>query len=391
MDCVERYNCFQEHLVSKIYEKTYETPFKNKPDVLILKKMFNGELGKHPLTGYKRLKYDLKNSVYLKSYKHVFETGERRAVLARRAPLGQPCVYVKNVIEYLLDDTIKFVKAWILGKPELIEYFIRADYDYKKMQYKYKGVNPPEPRFRWPWQRQLTVISRAHPVYGGRDCWKVREFPATSAHDEESIRAISILLIKMYIVSQRTKYNDYNTILSVGLNSDLISSNERVSRRTAERRRRGIKPRGVMYYFRYRTCLMQMFKYFPNAATDAGVLDRTQLFFPSDMGVYSYEQLFHTYLFCLDTKHISSSYIHMYDTSARCLQRLKFEFGNSRCGMLETINELLKKLHNTKYANTYTLLSCLPEDIVKNIGEYFVCPKLDYGELSYYMHQIYIS
>ena len=65
MDCVERYNCFQEHLVSKIYEKTYETPFKNKPDVLILKKMFNGELGKHPLTGYKRLKYDLKNSVYL--------------------------------------------------------------------------------------------------------------------------------------------------------------------------------------------------------------------------------------------------------------------------------------------------------------------------------------
>lgn len=376
MDCVERYNCFQEHLVSKIYEKTYETPFKNKPDVLILKKMFNGELGKHPLTGYKRLKYDLKNNVYLKCYSYVFETDG--VGLGVR---GKPCVYVKNVIEYLLDDTIKFVKAWILGKPELIEYFIRADYDYKKMQYEYNSAwaaDPPGPGLRWPWQRQRTVISRAHPVYGGRDRWTVREFPATSAHDEESIRAISILLIKMYIVSQRTKYNDYNTILSVGLNSDLIGSTERVTRRTAELRRRGIKPRGVMYYFKYRNCLMQMLKYFPNAPAFAN-------------GVYSYEQLFHTYLFCLDTKHISRSYIHMYDTSARCLQRLKFEFGNSRCGMLETINELLKKLHNTKYANTYTLLSCLPEDIVKNIGEYFVCPKLDYGELSYYMHQIYIS
>ena len=378
MDCVERYNCFAMHLVSKIYEKTYETPFKNKPDVLILKKMFNGELGKHPLTGYKRLKYDLKNNVYLKSYKHVFETGERRASTARRSPLGQPCVYVKNVIEYLLDDTIKFVKAWILGKPELIEYFIRVDYDYKKMQYEYKAADPPGPGLQWPWQRQRTVISRAHPVYGGRDRWTVREFPATSAHDEESIRAISILLIKMYIVSQRTKYNDDNTILSVGLNSDLIGSTERVTRRTAELRRRGIKPRGVMYYFKYRNCLMQMLKYFPNARA-------------YENSFSPYEQLFHTYLFCLDTKHISRSYIHMYDTSARCLQRLKFEFGNSRCGMLETINELLKKLHNTKYANTYTLLSCLPEDIVKNIGEYFVCPKLDYGELSYYMHQIHIS
>lgn len=380
MDCVERYNCFAMHLVSKIYEKTYETPFKNKPDVLILKKMFNGELGKHPLTGYKRLKYDLKNNVYLKSYKHVFEAdgvGPPFEAPPQNAR-GKPCVYVKNVIEYLLDDTIKFVKAWILGKPELIEYFIRADYDYKKMQYKYKVADPPGPGLRWPWQRQLTVISRAHPVYGGRDRWKVREFPATSAHDEESIRAVSILLIKMYIVSQRTKYNDYNTILSVGLNEDLIGSTERVSKRTAELRRRGIKPRGVMYYFKYRNCLMQMLQYFPNAPAFAN-------------GVYSYEQLFHTYLFCLDTKHISRSYIHMYDTSARCLQRLKFEFGNSRCGMLETINELLKKLHNTKYANTYTLLSCLPEDIVKNIGEYFVCPKLDYGELSYYMHQIYIS
>lgn len=377
MDCVERYNCFAMHLVSKIYEKTYETPFKNKPDVLILKKMFNGELGKHPLTGYKRLKYDLKNNVYLKSYKHVFETGERSAVLARRSPLGQPCVYVKNVIEYLLDDTIKFVKAWILGKPELIEYFIRVDYDYKKMQYEYKAADPPGPGLRWPWQRQRTVISRTN-VFGRRDRWTVREFPATSAHDEESIRAISILLIKMYIVSQRTKYNDDNTILSVGLNSDLIGSTERVTRRTAELRRRGIKPRGVMYYFKYRNCLMQMLKYFPNARA-------------YENSFSPYEQLFHTYLFCLDTKHISRSYIHMYDTSARCLQRLKFEFGNSRCGMLETINELLKKLHNTKYANTYTLLSCLPEDIVKNIGEYFVCPKLDYGELSYYMHQIHIS
>tara|TARA_B100001175_G_scaffold308698_1_gene309440 strand:- start:6447 stop:7547 length:1101 start_codon:yes stop_codon:yes gene_type:complete len=365
------------HLVSKIYEKTYETPFKNKPDVLILKKMFNGELGKHPLTGYKRLKYDLKNNVYLKSYKHVFETGERRASTARRSPLGQPCVYVKNVIEYLLDDTIKFVKAWILGKPELIEYFIRVDYDYKKMQYEYKAADPPGPGLRWPWQRQRTVISRTN-VFGRRDRWTVREFPATSAHDEESIRAISILLIKMYIVSQRTKYNDDNTILSVGLNSDLIGSTERVTRRTAELRRRGIKPRGVMYYFKYRNCLMQMLKYFPNARA-------------YENSFSPYEQLFHTYLFCLDTKHISRSYIHMYDTSARCLQRLKFEFGNSRCGMLETINELLKKLHNTKYANTYTLLSCLPEDIVKNIGEYFVCPKLDYGELSYYMHQIHIS
>jgi len=377
MDCVERYNCFAMHLVSKIYEKTYETPFKNKPDVLILKKMFNGELGKHPLTGYKRLKYDLKNNVYLKSYKHVFETGERRASTARRSPLGQPCVYVKNVIEYLLDDTIKFVKAWILGKPELIEYFIRVDYDYKKMQYEYKATDPPGPGLRWPWQRQRTVISRTN-VFGRRDRWTVREFPATSAHDEESIRAISILLIKMYIVSQRTKYNDDNTILSVGLNSDLIGSTERVTRRTAELRRRGIKPRGVMYYFKYRNCLMQMLKYFPNARA-------------YEISFSPYEQLFHTYLFCLDTKHISRSYIHMYDTSARCLQRLKFEFGNSRCGMLETINELLKKLHNTKYANTYTLLSCLPEDIVKNIGEYFVCPKLDYGELSYYMHQIHIS
>lgn len=377
MDCVERYNCFQMHLVSKIYEKTYETPFKNKPDVLILKKMFNGELGKNPLTGYKRLKYDLKNNVYLKSYKHVFETGERRASTARRSPLGQPCVYVKNVIEYLLDDTIKFVKAWILGKPELIEYFIRVDYDYKKMQYEYKAADPPGPGLRWPWQRQRTVISRTN-VFGRRDRWTVREFPATSAHDEESIRAISILLIKMYIVSQRTKYNDDNTILSVGLNSDLIGSTERVTRRTAELRRRGIKPRGVMYYFKYRNCLMQMLKYFPNARA-------------YEISFSPYEQLFHTYLFCLDTKHISRSYIHMYDTSARCLQRLKFEFGNSRCGMLETINELLKKLHNTKYANTYTLLSCLPEDIVKNIGEYFVCPKLDYGELSYYMHQIHIS
>ncbi len=377
MDCVERYNCFAMHLVSKIYEKTYETPFKNKPDVLILKKMFNGELGKHPLTGYKRLKYDLKNNVYLKSYKHVFETGERRASTARRSPLGQPCVYVKNVIEYLLDDTIKFVKAWILGKPELIEYFIRVDYDYKKMQYEYKAADPPGPGLRWPWQRQRTVISRTN-VFGRRDRWTVREFPATSAHDEESIRAISILLIKMYIVSQRTKYNDDNTILSVGLNSDLIGSTERVTRRTAELRRRGIKPRGVMYYFKYRNCLMQMLKYFPNARA-------------YENSFSPYEQLFHTYLFCLDTKHISRSYIHMYDTSARCLQRLKFEFGNSRCGMLETINELLKKLHNTKYANTYTLLSCLPEDIVKNIGEYFVCPKLDYGELSYYMHQIHIS
>lgn len=377
MDCVERYNCFAMHLVSKIYEKTYETPFKNKPDVLILKKMFNGELGKHPLTGYKRLKYDLKNNVYLKSYKHVFETGERRASTARRSPLGQPCVYVKNVIEYLLDDTIKFVKAWILGKPELIEYFIRVDYDYKKMQYEYKAADPPGPGLRWPWQRQRTVISRTN-VFGRRDRWTVREFPATSAHDEESIRAISILLIKMYIVSQRTKYNDDNTILSVGLNSDLIGSTERVTRRTAELRRRGIKPRGVMYYFKYRNCLMQMLKYFPNARA-------------YEISFSPYEQLFHTYLFCLDTKHISRSYIHMYDTSARCLQRLKFEFGNSRCGMLETINELLKKLHNTKYANTYTLLSCLPEDIVKNIGEYFVCPKLDYGELSYYMHQIHIS
>ena len=377
MDCVERYNCFAMHLVSKIYEKTYETPFKNKPDVLILKKMFNGELGKHPLTGYKRLKYDLKNNVYLKSYKHVFETGERRASTARRSPLGQPCVYVKNVIEYLLDDTIKFVKAWILGKPELIEYFIRVDYDYKKMQYEYKAADPPGPGLRWPWQRQRTVISRTN-VFGRRDRWTVREFPATSAHDEESIRAISILLIKMYIVSQRTKYNDDNTILSVGLNSDLIGSTERVTRRTAELRLRGIKPRGVMYYFKYRNCLMQMLKYFPNARA-------------YENSFSPYEQLFHTYLFCLDTKHISRSYIHMYDTSARCLQRLKFEFGNSRCGMLETINELLKKLHNTKYANTYTLLSCLPEDIVKNIGEYFVCPKLDYGELSYYMHQIHIS
>lgn len=375
MDCVERYNCFAMHLVSKIYEKTYETPFKNKPDVLILKKMFNGELGKHPLTGYKRLKYDLKNNVYLKSYKHVFETDG--VGLGVR---GKPCVYVKNVIEYLLDDTIKFVKAWILGKPELIEYFIRADYDYKKMQYEYNDlIFERRAARRWPWQRQRTVISRAHPVYGGRDRWTVREFPATSAHDEESIRAISILLIKMYIVSQRTKYNDYNTILSVGLNSDLIGSTERVTRRTAELRRRGIKPRGVMYYFKYRNCLMQMLKYFPNARA------------AYENSFSPYEQLFHTYLFCLDTKHISRSYIHMYDTSARCLQRLKFEFGNSRCGMLETINELLKKLHNTKYANTYTLLSCLPEDIVKNIGEYFVCPKLDYGELSYYMHQIHIS
>ena len=37
------------------------------------------------------------------------------------------------MIQYLLDDTIKFVKAWILAEPQLIESFIKAKYDYRKM------------------------------------------------------------------------------------------------------------------------------------------------------------------------------------------------------------------------------------------------------------------
>ena len=124
-------NCFQEHLVSKIYEQTYKTPLKNNYYVFSLKKILRQECN-----GYKNLENDIKNDVYMRSYKQVFDNSMKYIIEDHKSLYDcEPsmCVYVKNVIQYLLDDTIKFVKAWILAEPQLIESFIKAKYDYRKM------------------------------------------------------------------------------------------------------------------------------------------------------------------------------------------------------------------------------------------------------------------
>ena len=99
--------------------------------------------------------------------------------------------------------------------------------------------------------------------------------------------------------------------------------------------------------FKYRDCLMNMYDYFEN------------------MGI-GLTTFCYTYLFCLDTKHCSKNYIHMFNYSNICLPRLQFEFGKKQINnnILEKINNMLQNIHNNKYANCAVLLTILPEDIM---------------------------
>tara|TARA_B100000902_G_C27317209_1_gene922048 strand:- start:2283 stop:3371 length:1089 start_codon:yes stop_codon:yes gene_type:complete len=354
-------NCFQKHLVSKIYEQTYKTPIKNNYYVFSLKKILRQECN-----GYKNLENDIKNDVYMRSYKQVYDNSMKYIIEDHKSLYDcEPCmcVYVKNVIQYLLDDTIKFVKAWILAEPQLIESFIKAKYDYRKMDI----INwENEEHIRLKNIENWNIIDEYRISY-----LKKCKFLKLS---NSSVKKVAILLIKMYIVTKRI--NQKTVFSSKTINNTIIATGILST---------GFKMDNIYYDsntetlgFKYRDCLMNMYDYFPE---NMGI------------GLTTFEHLFHTYLFCLDTKHCSKNYIHMFNYSNICLQRLQFEFGKKKINnnILEKINNMLQNIHNNKYANCYVLLTILPEDIVNNIDKYFVCPNLDFGELSYYMHKICIN
>tara|TARA_Y100000389_G_scaffold204972_1_gene261451 strand:- start:11584 stop:12399 length:816 start_codon:yes stop_codon:yes gene_type:complete len=108
---------------------------------------------------------------------------------------------------------------------------------------------------------------------------------------------------------------------------------------------------------------------------------------PRGYGYHTLEHLIQVWLFVLGSPHPSRRFIHMYKTGGDCERRLKFEFGQIS---IKKINKKLKEYHSTIQPGSYALISSIPKEIVINhIDNCFVCPILDYGTLSYYMHRIY--